>query len=414
MPAQISRRTFSLLAIGGVIAACGETASDSTSTSTTADTDSVETNPDLVAPVGIELPVREPSGSVPEPAGRGVSEFGLALFADLVSNVGAAENVSYSPLSVAIALAMVEPGAVGDAQTQLRNLLRVDDPTAFHAGMNALEQSLESRQPTFRSGDGEGDPGEVIVRIANALYIQRGYTLTDQYLDTVGRNYGPVLNEADFKTDADGVAVEINRFVAESTNDRISDLLAPGDINPDTVLALVNALFMKASWESTFASDRTQDANFTTLNGDSVSIALMRGQSSTSASGDGWVGASKNYVGDLVAQFVLPDDGRFDDVATTLADAFDELSKPNNNGTDFAMPRFETRLNTKLDAPLQSQGLTAPYLPGGLTGIADDARLVIDSVAHETYVAFDEEGTEQPQQRSYSSCPSQPHSIRFP
>jgi serpin B len=130
------------------------------------------------------------------------------------------------------------------------------------------------------------------------------------------------------------------------------------------------------------------------LTGDNMSVAMMNGQSSTSARGDGWVGASKNYVGDLVAQFVLPDTDRFDEIAALLPEAFAELSKPNNNGTDFAMPRFETRLNTTLDETLKAQGLTAPYSPGGLTGIADDARLVIDKVAHETYVAFDEDGTE--------------------
>ena len=41
-------------------------------------------------------------------------------------------------MSVAVALAMLEPGAVGDAQANLRRLLRVDDPAAFHSSMNAL------------------------------------------------------------------------------------------------------------------------------------------------------------------------------------------------------------------------------------------------------------------------------------
>jgi serine protease inhibitor len=39
-------------------------------------------------------------------------------------------------------------------------------------------------------------------------------------------------------------------------------------------------------------------------------------------------------------------------------------------------------------------GLTSPYSPGGLVGIADDPRLVIDQVVHEAFVAMDEAGTE--------------------
>ncbi len=397
MPSQLTRRTFSLLAVGGVLAACGESNGRSDSLSSTplpSDSTDAGGKSAALVPVRVEVSAREPAGSLTDGVGAGVSDFVLDLFAKLALKTGATENVSCSPLSVAIALAMVEPGAVGDAQAQLRDLLRIDDPMLFHAGMNALEHSLESRQSTFPSGDGEGDPGEIVVRVANAAYIQIGYPLTDQYLDTVGRNYGPVLSNVDFSTDPDGVVGEINSFVASETNDRITDVLSPGAINPDTVLALVNALYMKASWESMFEADRTQETSFTTLTGDSVNVAMMNGRSSTSASGDGWVGASKNYVGDLVAQFVLPDTDRFDEIAAFLPDAFAELSKPNNNGTDFAMPRFETRLNTTLDETLKAQGLIAPYSPGGLTGIADDTRLVIDKVAHETYVAFDEDGTE--------------------
>jgi hypothetical protein len=43
--------------------------------------------------------------------------------------------------------------------------LGIDDPAAFHAALNALDQSLESREPT---APGEGEPGDRLVRLANA------------------------------------------------------------------------------------------------------------------------------------------------------------------------------------------------------------------------------------------------------
>ena len=83
------------------------------------------------------------------------------------------DNVMVSPASVAFALAMLEPGTVGAAQRQLRSLLRIDDPTTFHASMNALQQTLQARVPTtFSPND---DPGEELMRIANAAYLQRGF-----------------------------------------------------------------------------------------------------------------------------------------------------------------------------------------------------------------------------------------------
>ncbi len=56
-----------------------------------------------------------------------------------------------------------------------------------------------------------------------------------------------MLNEVDFAADPDAVAHAINAFVAEATNDRIPQLVANGAIDPLTVLALVNALYVKAA-----------------------------------------------------------------------------------------------------------------------------------------------------------------------
>ena len=191
--------------------------------------------------------------------------------------------------------------------------------------MNALEQSLEARVPqTFSPGD---DPGEVAVRIANAAYLQKGYPFEPAYLKAVGSNYGPVLNEVDFGPDPDAIAHQINAFVAQATNDRITKLIDDGVIDPATVLALVNALYLKASWLHTFDKTSTSDSNFTRLDGAVVKASMMHGTSDSSASGDGWIGASKSYVGGLSAQFILPDEGRFDEIAADLGRVFSDYDR---------------------------------------------------------------------------------------
>jgi serpin B len=340
-----------------------------------------------VVPVATRATPADSSGL----AGESITEFGLDLFTQVRSaDVGA--NITVSPASVAIALAMVEPGTVDAAQDQMRTLLRIDDPTAFHASMNAMEQDLEARTPgTFGEDD---DPGEVTIDIANAAFLQQGYPFEADYLDTVGSNYGPVLREADFMADPDGVAHEINDFVADATNDQIVDLIADGTIKPETVLALVNALYLKASWLETFDEAATTSDSFTLLDDTTVDVALMNGTSSSSASGDGWVAATKSYVGGLSAQFILPDQGRFEEIAANLPTVLTDYELNRTSGTDLSVPRFETRTSTELTPALNALGLTAPYGPGGLLGIANDPRLAIDQVIHEAFVAMDEDGTE--------------------
>jgi serpin B len=120
----------------------------------------------------------------------------------------------------------------------------------------------------------------------------------------------------------------------------------------------------------------------------------MQGQSSSSARGDGWIGATRSYVGELTAQFILPDEGRFDEIADNVASVFADYEANRTSGAAFAVPRFETRFAVELPDAFQALGLTAPFIEGGLLGIADDPRLVIDNVIHETFVEMNEQGTE--------------------
>lgn len=324
-------------------------------------------------------------------AGQAITEFGLDLFGEVRSGTPAA-NTTVSPMSVAIALAMVEPGTVDLAREQMRAMLRIDDPDAFHASMNALEQDLEARTPGSFGED--SDPGQVTVNVANAAFLQRGYPFEQGYLDAVGSNYGPVLREVDFAPDPDQVAHQINDFVADATNDQILDLIADGTIRPETVLALVNALYLKASWLEPFNESASTDRPFTLLDGSNVDVAFMNGFGTSSAAGDGWVGATKSYVGGLSAQFILPDEGRFDEVAANLSTVLADYELNLTSSAELVVPRFRTRTSTELTPVLNGLGLTAPYVEGGLLGVANDPRLVIDQVMHEAFVAMDEEGTE--------------------
>jgi serpin B len=375
------RRLLALVVAGAAAAACGSGGGNGGTASAVA----IE--------VLSDAPRSEPDPGVdPRIAGDATLAFGTDLFRAIAAATPG-ENVVVSPTSVAIALAMLEPGTTGDAQAQLRDLLRIDDPDAFHAAMNALEQSLEAR--VVESFSEDGDPGEVIVRVANAAYLQEGYPFEADYLDTVGEHYGPVVNSVDFEPDPDAVAHEINAFVAEATRDRITDLIADGELSPDTVFALVNALYLKASWLDYFNEADTADRPFTRLDGTEITVPLMDGFSDSSARGDGWVAATKPYVGDLAAQFILPDEGRFDEVAANLAAVIEEFDQRRGPaGGDLVVPRFETRFEAELAEVLKALGLTAPFEEGNLLGIAEDPRLVVDKAIHQTFVAMNEKGTE--------------------
>ncbi len=379
-----------LVALCLIAASCS--GSGATDTADTADgNEGDQPDNDAVLASVVDVAARTTSEADPTVAGSAITAFGNDLFTSARQSAGA-DNLSLSPTSVAIALGMLEPGTSGDAQTQIRELLRISDPATFHASMNRLEQDLETRVPDEFGP--EDDPGEVEMSIANAAYMQKGYPFEAAYLDTIGSNYGPVLNEVDFASEPDAVAAEINHFIAVATNDRITDLVGPGAISPDTVLALVNALYLNASWMSPFLVDATEDAPFTLADGSSIEVPMMNSSGDSSSQGGGWVGATKMLTGRLRVQFILPDEGRFDEIADNLTTVWDEWPLMSSGAGQLSVPRFETRSTVQLDEALQALGLTAPYMEGNLLGIAPDSRLVVDKVLHETFVSIDEEGIE--------------------
>ncbi len=342
------------------------------------------------------MPERDAPTVAPDVAGRAIAEFGWDVFGAAVDRADGGANVIVSPISIAAALGMLEPGANDEALRQLHELLRIDDPTAWHASMNALEQSIEARiaELPFEGAGDEQDPGEFHANIANGAFIQPGYLFRDDYLDAIGGNYGAVIEELDFLADQAAAAERINGFIAEATDDRITDLVSADDIDPATVLALVNALVLQASWQTTFDESATEDGDFTLLDRSTISVPLMDGRGDRSGAGDGWVAASKSLVGDIAFEVVLPDEGRFDEVADRIDTVFAEFGDATNPAGRLVVPRFETRVDVALKDVLFDVGLTAPFAPGNLLGIADDPQTVLDNALHQSWISVDESGIE--------------------
>lgn len=356
-----------MLGAVALLAACGPKASDVT-----------------IKTVAVSQPSSR--GGDPSIAGAAVTRFGDDLFGALRGDT----NIVISPMSVASAFAMLEPGATNDGKAQLDHALYVEDAAAFHASMTALRESLTSAEPPPKQNG--HDPGDLQIAIANATYVQDSYELRQEYLDALGKYYGPLLRTVDFRTHGKEAVSDINDFVDDHTRGHIKKVL--DHVDKATVLALVNALYLKASWLDPFKAADTKTEPFTRRDGSKVTTPLMHGSGDTSTSGDGFVAARKAYTARLAADFVLPDTGRFDDVAARLRAAFGALDDNPAGGATLAVPKLTTRFLGELGPAIKRLGVTALYNPGNLLGIADDESLVLDQAVHATWLAMDEKGTE--------------------
>ena len=95
--------------------------------------------------------------------------------------------------------------------------------------------------------------------------------------------------------------------------------------------------------------------------------------------------------------FVVPDAGRFDEVAgasgTLFGEARDALAEAE---IQLALPRFEFRTQASLPDTLRPLGMIDAFDPGlaDFSGITATDPLFISDVIHEVFVSVDEAGTE--------------------
>ena len=305
-------------------------------------------------------------------------------------------NTVFSPASISLALAMAELGAKGQTAAQMNAVLHgvVADGGL---GLNALSAALAARSGSFK--DSAGQDIELTLRIANAPFAQAGLALEPAFLDALASQFGAGLREVDYAADPEGARALINGWVKDETAGRIPELLAPGVISRYTKLTLVNAIYLKAPWETAFDKAGTAAAPFTRADGSVVSVPTMSGgeQATSYAAGPGWQAVELPYAnGTLAMTIILPDN-----LASFVA-GLDGAQFARITGSlvqrqvDLSLPRFKVQTQVDLAKTLGSLGMPLAFIPGqaDFTGITTEVPLNISAVIHQANISVDEQGTE--------------------
>ena len=328
----------------------------------------------------------------------GNNAFALDLYQSLRTTDG---NLFYSPYSISLALAMTYGGARGETEAQMADALHFDLAQAdLHAAFNQLDLTLV--QST--EAEDEDDSSPCSSNIANAVWAQQDHPFLPEYLDLLALNYGAGIHLADFTTQAEPTRKEINHWISDQTQERIQDILSPGDLDAMTRMVLVNAIYFKADWQVQFDADDTHEAPFTLLDGSQVQVDMM---SNTCTCLWGWRNCRRRTLpggGAAVCRrqrghgYHRPRPGPVRSLRfrTGLAGAGDHSERDAVEELTLEMPKFTFRSQFALAEQLAGLGMTDAFDPAvadfsGMDGMHD---LFISDVIHQAFVAVDEEGTE--------------------
>ncbi|MEO6158172.1 MAG: serpin family protein, partial [Ilumatobacteraceae bacterium] len=324
---------------------------------------------------------------------QSVNSFGADLYARLHS-AKPNQNLVFSPASIAIALAMTSAGARGSTLDQIDHVLHVDDPHGIHHSMNALSAALATRNATGKVG---GENATVTLSVVNSLWGQAGFEFVPAFLDLLAGEYGAGMNLVDYEHDPESARADINEWVDKATNQRIPQLLGPGTLTRDSRLTLVNAIYLKARWSSTFSDGNTKPTPFHVSADRTVQAAMMRQTGHFGyAQGAGWSAVDLPYVfDDLSMTVIVADEGGATGAAPALPDITTVVAALETREVRLGFPKFDFKTSTSLADVLRQMGIIDAFSASAdFTGMTTSAALSIADVIHQANITVDENGTE--------------------
>uniref|UniRef100_A0A131YLL2 Serpin B n=1 Tax=Rhipicephalus appendiculatus TaxID=34631 RepID=A0A131YLL2_RHIAP len=327
-------------------------------------------------------------------ASDAVLAFGIDFYKELlVKDGGNAENVVFSPFSIAAILSMTLAGARGQTAGEMASVLRIKDVHAAHGQFCKLLAQLSSCAP------------DATLVTANRLYCEKTFSVLEEYGNLLKEFYGSAIVPANFKTETEEARHTINAWVEEVTKSKVKDLLPRGVVDAHTALVLVNAVYFKGAWKDQFPAYATSPGNFHVSKNEVKTVDMMQNQAQyrvCNKCDDLRAGAIEvPYKGGKASMLVLlPDDveGLADLesslTAAKLAAVVAALKGPATT-TKLTLPRFKVEQATDLKTTLRRMGIKDLFASDAdLTGISGNKELTVTAAVHKAFVDVNEQGTE--------------------
>lgn len=235
----------------------------------------------------------------PDPAAAALVDLGGAL---LQRAAPSAPNAVIAPLATATALGLVQAGTQGVAEREIEALFG-----SGRAGARALRQGVPALARAAQPG-GAGAPLQAAARMWVAQEVAA--EVPAPYARRLAQRWQADAVRVDF-TQPEAVRGQINRWTADRTAGRVTDLLPPGSLNPASQVVLSTAVHFKSAWERPFDAERTAERPFRTAAGVSKPVPTLldpRGVLQTRA--DGQLVMELPFAGGYALLLVVPEDGQ--------------------------------------------------------------------------------------------------------
>ncbi|GAB1287620.1 Neuroserpin [Apodemus speciosus] len=327
-----------------------------------------------------------------------VAEWSVNMYNHLRAT-GEDENILFSPLSIALAMGVMELGAQGSTLKEIRHSM----------GYEGLKSGEEFSFLKDFSNMVSAKEGQYVMKIANSLFVQNGFHVNEEFLQMMKMYFNAEVNHVDFSQNV-AVANYINKWVENYTNSYslLKDLVSPGDFDAVTHLALINAVYFKGNWKSQFRPENTRTFSFTKDDESEVQIPMMYQQ------GEFYYGEfsdGSNEAGGIYQVLEIPYEG--DEISMMLVLSRQEVplatlepllkaqlieewaNSVKKQKVEVYLPRFTVEQEIDLKDILKALGVTEIFIKdANLTAMSDNKELFLSKAVHKSFIEVNEEGSE--------------------
>ena len=305
------------------------------------------------------------------------SSFDYSLIKE--TNKNKSSNYLISPYSIKTVLSIIKDGADNSSLKELNDVMG-----------NFRRANIISKN---------------VIGDANLLLINKEYKdeINKKYVNKIEKSYDAEIKYSNITPN------NINKWVDNKTNHMIPTLV--DSVNPETIMAIINAISMKASWDSEFDCKNTHISEFNTIDGSIINTIMMVSNDAQYIENDtakGIIKKYKTYKNDehkkvnLEFVAIMPNDGIDSYIENFNNEEFRNLlstkDKYKYEDVSLKLPRFKYNYDfSDLMSVLINMGIKSIFneKTADLSKMTESNSkdLYVGSIKQKSYIEVNEKGT---------------------